>query len=399
MEQLLYQSLKKLHLWIKQNGYSGWDPYDGISNPKISNIKIFYPYLHIFLIQLNKHSPVNIRPLLNIPKGTDTKGLALFLQSYSQLYIITRNIEFQKIANELYQMIIERSLFDNYGYHCWASHYYPYVDIEKNKLLPELPDIIGTSNVIKGLSLYYKILGNKEIRDVLKSSLEFLQILIKRKGQYTYFLYTPKDQNIVPNASAEALEAIYYASEIVKDFFLNDATLESVVKTILQLQDSSGYWLYSISLGGKVRKQLDFHQGYIIDGLIGSLKLMSNRNLKRHMLDSIIKGIIAYKKMFTHDGRAYYRYPRMHPIDIHNQAQGIITFSKSYTFLGNREYLKFAEKIALWTIKNMQDKRGFFYYQRWPFFVNKIPYMRWGQAWMLLALVTLLKNMGGSLDG
>jgi hypothetical protein len=37
----------------------------------------------------------------------------------------------------------------------------------------------------------------------------------------------------------------------------------------------------------------------------------------------------------------------------------------------------------------MQDKEGYFYYQIYPLIINKIPYMRWGQAWMLLALSTL----------
>jgi len=52
--------------------------------------------------------------------------------------------------------------------------------------------------------------------------------------------------------------------------------------------------------------------------------------------------------------------------------------------------LALSEKIAKWTIENMQDEIGYFYYQKWPFLTNKIPYMRWGQAWMMYALATLL---------
>jgi hypothetical protein len=42
----------------------------------------------------------------------------------------------------------------------------------------------------------------------------------------------------------------------------------------------------------------------------------------------------------------------------------------------------------------MQDKKGYFYYQKFPFFTNKISYMRWGQAWMLLAISSLLEGIG-----
>ncbi len=48
-----------------------------------------------------------------------------------------------------------------------------------------------------------------------------------------------------------------------------------------------------------------------------------------------------------------------------------------------------ARTIAEWTIKNMQDEKGFFYYQKWPMVTNKIPFIRWSQAWMLLALASL----------
>jgi hypothetical protein len=41
-------------------------------------------------------------------------------------------------------------------------------------------------------------------------------------------------------------------------------------------------------------------------------------------------------------------------------------------------------------------KAGYFYYQIQPYYKNKIPYMRWSQAWMLLALATLLEQKDSS---
>jgi hypothetical protein len=62
------------------------------------------------------------------------------------------------------------------------------------------------------------------------------------------------------------------------------------------------------------------------------------------------------------------------------------------------EHLDFAKIIAVWTIKYMQGRLGEFYYQNWNLFTNKIPYMRWGQAWMLLALSTLLDHLRSDTD-
>jgi hypothetical protein len=49
-------------------------------------------------------------------------------------------------------------------------------------------------------------------------------------------------------------------------------------------------------------------------------------------------------------------------------------------------------KVAKWTIENMQDRTGYFYYRRYsPMIVNKTPTLHWGQATMLCALAGLYK--------
>jgi len=40
----------------------------------------------------------------------------------------------------------------------------------------------------------------------------------------------------------------------------------------------------------------------------------------------------------------------------------------------------------------MWSKKGYFYYQKHRFYTNKISYMRWSQAWMLLAISRNLRN-------
>ena len=52
-----------------------------------------------------------------------------------------------------------------------------------------------------------------------------------------------------------------------------------------------------------------------------------------------------------------------------------------------------AVKLKEQNIDNMQDQNGFFYHQKWPFLTNKIPYLRWGQAWMMFALSSLMEEI------
>ena len=75
------------------------------------------------------------------------------------------------------------------------------------------------------------------------------------------------------------------------------------------------------------------------------------------------------EKQFLEDGRCHFRYPKLYPIDIHDQAQGIIIFSKLRNF--NENYPNFAQKIANWTISNMKDEQGYFYYQKYDWFQIK----------------------------
>jgi len=131
---------------------------------------------------------------------------------------------------------------------------------------------------------------------------------------------------------------------------------------ILTKQKPNGAWYFS-ETNGIERMQIDFHQGFILEALNDFIKY-TNIDKEKYM-DVLQKGAEFYKnEQFLPDGRGKWRYPRLWPIDIHNQAQGIITFSKLREI--RPEYLEFAKTIAKWTIDNMQDRSGYFYYQKWP---------------------------------
>lgn len=56
----------------------------------------------------------------------------------------------------------------------------------------------------------------------------------------------------------------------------------------------------------------------------------------------------------------------------------------------DKDNVDLAHSVFTWAMDNMWDERGYFYYRVYPFFKNKISYMRWSQAWMLLAMTTFL---------
>ena len=382
-------SLVFLDEWIINHHYEGWDPFDALNSRLFEHLK--NPYIRMILIQINKYSVVNLRPALLIETSKDPKGIFLIIQAYSMLYDITKNEEYKDKIRKLLPIFESNSLRDIYKFDCWASHYFQHVGIDKSELEPNSPDIIGTCQAIIALVKSYSLLKENTLKEMAISATHLLfESFLDRSEDGYFFKYTLSEENkIVSNASAQALEAISQILTIYKnENFIEDS--KKVVSMLINEQRTDGSWIYSKYSNGKERIQLDFHQGYMIDGLLAIQPFMRMKDDKNLIL-CIEKGIDFYeKKLFRKDGRSYYRYPSFYPIDIHNQAQGIITFSK----LGklNHKYLEFAEKITDWTILNMQDPEGYFYYQKHKFSMNKIPYIRWGQAWMLLALATYLNE-------
>jgi hypothetical protein len=157
-------------------------------------------------------------------------------------------------------------------------------------------------------------------------------------------------------------------------------------------QRHDGAWAYG---EGAADQWVDnFHTGFVLTALRGI-----QRALGTNELDGVIqKGYEYWKaKFFLSDGAPKYYPDRIFPIDIHSVAQAILTFL-AFTDVDPGAYAE-AQRISAWAIQNIQSPPGFFYYQINRRYTNRIPYMRWSQAWMLRALtelewVTRRENLG-----
>jgi hypothetical protein len=130
-----------------------------------------------------------------------------------------------------------------------------------------------------------------------------------------------------------------------------------------------------------------------LESLFDYINLTSERKLK----SNLTRGLKFYRdNFFLPDGTPKYYPDRIYPIDIHSCAQSIITLVRLDSV--SRQNQSLVEKVALWTLANMQDEKGYFYFQRRSWLTNRIAYMRWSQAWMLKALVTLWTAPGGLDD-
>jgi hypothetical protein len=97
-------------------------------------------------------------------------------------------------------------------------------------------------------------------------------------------------------------------------------------------------------------------------------------------------------------GIALYYENNLSMIDLHCAAQSLPTF---YSLGGFKSHNLLISNILHWAIDHMQDKKGYFYFQKRNNRTVKIQYMRWPNAWMfygmsyyLLGIINHEKDQG-----
>jgi len=390
--KVIQNSIDCLHRFVKDNGWKGYDPYDGLNSKFTSCIAGRSKWARVLITQFNKSFPVNVRRILRIRKGIHIKGMGLFASAFLKLHETTGETAFLTDATACLDFLKGKSLKGYYSDHCWGDYFtYQSAKSAVEGDTTKIPDIINTVVCGSAFLEHHGITQDKESLDIATSCRNFIvDTLYVNNDQAAFFNYTPVSglDGITYNASTHGV--MFLAN--INRYFNNNENVEiakKVMDYVISKQKPNGAWCYG-QANGKELMQIDFHQGFVLDDLYDFLRYAKPSD-ERYM-NALLKGTEFYKnQQFLPDGRAKWRWPRQYPIDIHNQAQGIITFSRLSEI--RPEYLDFAKKIALWTIDNMQGRSGEFYYQNWHFFINRIPYMRWGQAWMLLSLSTLLDRL------
>ncbi|GAB6147244.1 prenyltransferase/squalene oxidase repeat-containing protein [Desulfocicer niacini] len=373
---------QSLLAYVEKENFKGYDPYDTLNG--------WVPFHWLgkwgpaVATQVQKRNPINIRPILGIKKDYNPKGMGLFLKAYCNLYHKTRDKTHLDKAGWIFKWLIA-----NYsrGYSGMAWGYnFPWASSNEFKEA-FLPSVVVTAHVVDGIFAFYKMTNDESARQAIISAAAYVSGDIPTTEFDTgiSFAYTHQSKGACYNASLHAAEIILKASLVHGE--KADDRIEQAVRFVLSKQKADGSWNYSYNPEiNAERKQIDFHQGFVLV----SLHLIKQYCdfLQEDITQAIKKGLTFYKnEQFLPSGQSLWRLPKKWPAEIHNQAQGIITFSllKDY----HPDYLGFADTIARWTIANMQDTSDFFYYRKYPWFTNKIPFIRWSQAWMLLALSEL----------
>lgn len=354
-------------------GFAGFDPFDGLESGLFQATPLrHFRASRLAWLQMVKRSPVNLRPLLMVPKGVNAKGLALF----SLAEISRRRAGADSSAGDLIRMLVDRAIESEnslaFGYNFdWQSRAF---------FAPKgTPTIVPTAFAARAIYEH----GGPESERLLSSLARFVTKELNRStetDEEVCFSYTPIDRTKIYNASLLAGEVLSYAGGAE-----NLDLARKAVRFVLNGQRDDGSWLYG---PGEIHGWVDnFHTAFVLD----SLRRTTDAGVAVPEVSSAIEFGLEFwiNNFFLHDGTPKYFDKHTYPIDIHSAAAAIVTlsgFAKK-----DQRALPLARKIAEWTVENMIGPDGSTYYQKRRFYTVKMPFIRWGQAWMAYALSLLIE--------
>jgi hypothetical protein len=378
----LEAKILKLLAHCRANDWAGYDPYDALNGRLFTALPFLNSRLpRIALTQALKLSPINVRRLFGVPKTQNPKAIALFLSAFIKLSGIAVVETGDLVEPMIERLIAMRS--QGIPHWCWG-YCFPWQT--RTIVVPRgAPNLVCTAFVGNALIDAYEQGQKRQCLDMAMSAAQYiLDELYWTDGKsiagFSYPL--PGLRNQVPNANflgAALLCRVYRHTREEK--FLAPAL--RVARYSAAKQHADGSWDYG---EGRSQRWIDnFHTGYNLCALRSIGRYTGTTEFE----SCIRRGLDFYRAhFFREDGAPRYFHNRTYPLDIHSVAQSIITLLTLKDLdSGNVEL---ARSVFQWATNHMWDERGFFYYRVLRFWTIRIPYMRWAQAWMLLAMSTLL---------
>jgi hypothetical protein len=366
----------KLLDYCQARGWSGYDPYDALN----SRILTALPFANrrvprIALTQALKRTPVNIRPVLFVPKTENAKAIALFLSALVRLS--RAEPEHGRLCGTLIERLIALRAHGSPRW-CWG---YSFPWQTRTVVVPAAaPNLVCTAFAANALLDAYEAEHDPRCLLMAVSAADYVRHeLFWRDGAVSGFAYpTPASRVQVHNANFLGAALLCRVAGITGDSRLVGPALE-VARWSASKQRADGSWDYGSE---STQRWVDnFHTGY---------NLCALHAIGRHLGTAefsacVRRGLEFYRShFFRADGAPRYFHDRDYPVDIHCVAQSVITLLDLKDLDAENERL--AEGTLRWAMARMWDERGFFYYRVLRFGTIRTSYMRWSQAWMLLAL-------------
>ena len=362
-------------------GWRGYDPYDALRSPLVRALSFKARWPRIAWIQLVKRSPLNLRPLLLVSKSVNAKTLGLVARALVYESIARGRDRRAEVARLLARLDDLRS--PGASGSAWG---YPFDWQSRAFFVPRGTPSIVCSTFVAGAYLdAYRAWGEAAWLERARETCDFiLEDLHRTPGDDGSFCfsYTPIDRTRVHNANMLGASLLARVARETGEAPLRDAALDAARFT-LRAQAADGSWPYGDL---PFQSWIDsFHTGYNLVSLAEIIEAAG----KTDWTGPLQRGYAFYRDtFFLADGTPKYYHDRLFPVDIHSAAQALVTFAVFAPL--DPSALPMGRLVADWTVKEMRDRRGRFYFQKHARYTIRTSFVRWSQAWMLYGLARLM---------
>ena len=382
----LSESIARLDAWLEDHDYAAYDPFDGL-DAWVRPLAVT-PFSRQVLQQGVRRFPWNLRPVLGIRPATSTKAVGYLARAYLRLYRLRGELGHLAAAEGCLAWLLEHAS-PGYSGLCWGNHF----DYQSRVFyLPKgEPTVVWTALIAHAFLDAWELTGKAEYAEAASSVAEFILADLERRpeGQGICISYIPSSYRCVHNANVLAAAALARTAAIHGDRRLLEVAAPAMAYTVGCQRDDGSWWYGEAD---NLHWVDNFHTGYVLDSLWHYMRAGGD---DAHG-DAYARGADFFTAhFFLADGTPRYYWDRTWPVDIQCAAQAIESLVVIADERGDDRALELAGKVAAWTIENMQDADGYFYFQRWPLVVNRTPMLHWGQATMLHALTVLLEKESG----
>jgi len=390
MKGKIARSISCLDRWIGRNGWAGFDPFSVLEKPLFLQLQRLPKILPFRIIRYPFFASLGLVPafwirVLGCHPQVNAKAMGLFAKAYLTLFEKTGNDEYLRKSRVCLEWL-EHNYSPGYSGLCWG---YPF-DWQSHVFFPKgTPSSVVSFTVGDAFWCAYRMIGEKKYLDICKSICFFFMNDLnqdRRTENSLCFSYTPLDRMHVHNANLFTAEfLIRVGKELNRTEF--QQTGMAALQYSLDGQRQDGAWPYFGEPDTYPNIVDHYHTGFVLRMLHSIYEHTENSRV----LQAIRTGFAYYLNHLFHeetlpkfsDGKTY-------PVDIHACSEGILCLNELIEFDPRAEEI--LDNLLSWTIDEMQDAEGYFYYMKKKNLTLKIPYLRWSQAWMLLALSEVMDH-------
>lgn len=392
---------RDLWKWCRARNFAGDDPFDALNSRLLQATPLKKSRIaRMAWTQFFKRSPVNFRRPAIVPQQQNPKGIALFALAALADYRRLKTVEAEGEALALVDDLLSLQLKSKTGAACWG---YDFDWQSRAFFAPRgTPTVVPTAFAARALIEASQAFSDNSYAKVARSACDFILSDLNRgdkTDREVCFSYSPLDRSRVFNASLLAAETLAAVGKLTKEDSLCDLAIRAT-RYVINRQRDDGSWVYgAASNQGWID---NFHTAFVLQSLeriISSLTPAGSRpgagaDRQSFLQDTeraLQRGYEYWReRFFLENGWPKYFPDRLYPADAHSAGAAIVTFVEMTSI--DDEAVRFARRVAKWTIDNMRDPEGFFYYQRRRFHTVRTPYMRWSESWMIYALARLLEG-------